>query len=129
MKKNVTVINNVEDYIASYPPPVRKLLKQMRGTIKKAAPEAEEVLSYHMPAYKYNGMLVYFAAHSQHIGFYPFKSAITAFSKNLEKYEGAKGTVRFPFDKPLPTSLISRMVKFRVKQNLEKSKIKKNKPV
>lgn len=126
MKKETIIISSVDDYIATYPAPVRSLLEKMRKAIKTAAPGAEEVLSYQMPSYKYHGRLVYFAAHTKHIGFYPFKTAINAFKKELKDFEGAPGTVRFPFDKPLPLELIKRMVKFRVKENLEKLNAKKS---
>ena len=126
MKKEIVAINSVNDYIATYPPAVRKLLTQMRKTIKAAAPEAEEIISYHMPAYKQHGILVYFAAHTNHIGFYPFRSAIDEFSQELKNYEGSKGTVRFPFTEPIPVRLVTRMVKFRVKRNIEKMKAKKS---
>ena len=116
---------NVTEYIAGFPQPVQVLLSSVRETIIKAAPEAQEVISYGMPAYKQHGMLVYFAAHTKHIGFYPMASGIEAFKEELSKYKGAKGSVQFPFDKPLPLSLIKKMVQFRVKTNLEKQKMKK----
>ena len=127
MQKTTIKITTVDEYIALFPPEVKVLLKQLRKLITTTAPDAEEVLSYQMPAYKYNGMLIYFAAHKNHIGLYPFKSAITAFQKELTKYEGAKGTVRFPFDKPLPEKLITKIVKFRLKENLLKAALKKKK--
>jgi uncharacterized protein YdhG (YjbR/CyaY superfamily) len=125
MKKETAPVTTVDEYIASYPAAVKKLLKEVRKTIKAAAPDAEEVLSYHMPAYKYHGMLVYFAAHTNHIGLYPFRTAIAAFKKELSVYEGAAGTVRFYLDQPLPLTLISKIIKFRVKENLEKARVKK----
>jgi len=93
----------------------------LRKTIKTAAPAAEEVISYNMPAIKQNGILVYYAAYKAHIGFYPTPSAIEAFKKELSKYESSKGAVRFPLDQPLPLSLITRIVKFRIKLNQEKA--------
>jgi uncharacterized protein YdhG (YjbR/CyaY superfamily) len=116
---------NVDQYILSFPANVQEILQQIRKTIKEAAPNAEEVISYQMPAYKLNGMLVYFAAFKNHIGFYPVSSAIAAFKQELSVYKGAKGSVQFPIDKPMPLDLISRMVKFRVKENMDKAKIKK----
>ncbi len=116
---------DIDEYIASFPKEIQKLLKQLRATIKKAAPQANEVISYGMPAYKLNGMLLYFGAHKNHIGFYPFSSAIMAFKKELPIYKGAKGTVQFPLDKPLPLRLIKKMVKFRVTENLQKAEMKK----
>ena len=94
-------------------------------TIKKAAPKAEEVISYGIPAFKLNGMLVWFAAYSTHVGFYPRASGIEAFKKELSIYKGAKGSVQFPLDNPLPLGLITKMVKFRVTENLQQTKTKK----
>ena len=119
-----TTARNVDEYLASVPSTVSITLEKVRKTIKAAAPDAEEVLSYQMPAYKYYGMLVYFAAHTNHIGFYPFPGAIEAFKKELSAYERAKGSVKFPFNKPIPFGLIGKIIKFRVKENLEKAKAK-----
>jgi len=107
-----------------FPKEVQQHLKKMRLTIRKAAPQARETISYGIPAFTLNGLLVWFAAHKTHIGFYPRASAIAAFKKDLSAYKGAKGSVQFPFDEPLPLALVSRIVKFRVKQNLSKSKKK-----
>ncbi|MEO7393824.1 MAG: DUF1801 domain-containing protein [Chitinophagaceae bacterium] len=120
-----TNFKNVDEYISTFPENVRSVLEQLRQTIKKAAPKAEEVISYQMPAFKYFGMLVYFAGYKNHIGFYPTSSGIAAFNKELSSYEGAKGSVKFPIDKPLPLGLISKIAKFRVKENLEKAEAKK----
>ncbi|HLW99152.1 MAG TPA: DUF1801 domain-containing protein [Candidatus Acidoferrales bacterium] len=122
MRLNRKTPKNFEDYAANYPMQVRQMLTKVRQTIKKAAPSAKERISYGMPAYNLDGILVWFAAHQSHIGFYPRKSAIIAFKKELAPYKQAKGSVQFPFDKPLPLSLITRMVKFRMKEN----RIKKN---
>lgn len=111
---------NVDEYIALQPPEVQEILKKLRQAIKKAAPQAEEGISYTMPAYKYHGVLVYFGAYKTHIGFYPTGNGIAAFKKELSAYEGSKGTVRFPLNKPLPLGLISKIVKYRVKENLAK---------
>ena len=115
---------NFEDYLERFPKHVQQRLQKIRLTVKKAAPQAEEKISYGIPAFTLNGMLVWFAAFKNHIGFYPRTSAIAAFKKELSTYKGAKGSVQFPFDKPLPLPLISRMVKFRVKENLSKTKQK-----
>ncbi len=112
----------VDEYLKAFSPSVRKKLNALRKTIREAAPQADEVISYQMPAYKYRGMLVYFAAYKNHIGFYPAAKGIEAFQKELSAYERSKGTVRFPIDKPLPYGLISQIVKFRMKQNEEKKK-------
>lgn len=114
----------IDHYISHFPKSTQILLKQLRAIINKAAPQAEEVISYNMPAYKYHGMLVYFAGYRNHIGFYPMSSAITVFKKELSVYKGAKGSVQFPLDKPLPIGLITKIVKFRVKKNIEKEKLK-----
>ena len=116
---------SVENYILEFPEEVQERLTKIRTLIKKTAPKAEEVISYGMPAYKLNGMLVYFAAHKNHIGLYPMASGISAFKKELSPYKSARGSVQFPHEEKLPTTLISKIMKFRVKKNLEKQKIKK----
>jgi uncharacterized protein YdhG (YjbR/CyaY superfamily) len=122
-KKNVA--NNVDEYIAQFPANVKTTLEKLRKGIKTAAPNAEEVISYMMPAYKYHGMLVYFAGYKNHIGFYPGAAGIAAFKDKIAVYKNAKGSVQFPIDQPLPLGLITEIVQFRVKQNEEKS-AKKN---
>jgi len=114
-------IKNIDAYITLQPKNAGAILEKLRQIIRSAAPEAQEVISYQMPAYKYHGMLVYFAAFKNHIGFYPTPSGIEAFKNELSKYEGAKGSVKFPFDKPLPFDLLRKIVKFRMKENLSKS--------
>jgi len=118
---------NVDAYIRMFPASHQPVLEKMRQTIKASAPGAEEVISYRMPAYNYHGMLVYFAGWKSHIGFYPTGRGIEAFKKELSGYEGAKGTVKFPLDKPVPFDLISKIVKFRVKENLERAEAKARK--
>ncbi len=118
---------NVDQYILHFPPTTQKLLQQLRKLIRKAAPKAKEVISYGMPAYKLNGMLVYFAGYKKHIGFYAVPSGIAAFKKELENYKTSKGTIQFPLDKPLPLVLVSKIVKFRIKENKEKAELKKTK--
>jgi uncharacterized protein YdhG (YjbR/CyaY superfamily) len=115
---------NMDDYVDRFPKEVQQLLQKMRLTIKKAAPKAKEMISYGIPAFTSDGILVWFAAFKTHIGFYPRTSAITTFKKELSAYKGAKGSVQFPLDKPVPLALVSRMVKFRVKENLSKRKKK-----
>lgn len=119
---------NVDAYIAGFPKEVQVLLQQIRTTIQKAAPGAVEKISYGMPAYYFEGMLAYFAAHTRHIGFYPYASTIQAFSKDIEKYIHSKGTVQFPFEKPVPVRLVTKMIRFRVNENLEKKSRKKTVP-
>ena len=130
-QKNKAMISakptNIDEYILGFPKDVQKILQQLRVTIIKAAPEAAEVISYQMPAFKYKGILVYFAAYKNHIGFYPTASGIRVFKNEISGYKNSKGAVQFPIDKPLPLSLISKMVKFRVKENLEKEVAKKKK--
>lgn len=116
-----TAFATVEEYITSFPPAVRKLLSAMRKTIKAAAPKAEELISYQMPAYKYKGVLVYFAAFEKHIGFYATPTGHAAFKKELSAYKTGKGSVQFPFTEPLPLDLVKRIVQFRVKENEAKS--------
>jgi uncharacterized protein YdhG (YjbR/CyaY superfamily) len=116
--------SDIDNYIAGFHESTQKLLEQLRETIRKAAPEAEEVISYKMPAFKLKGILVYFAGYKNHIGFYPGASGIEAFKKDLSGYKGAKGSVQFPLDKPLPLRLITRIVKFRVIEDLQRAKTK-----
>lgn len=125
MAMNKKTPKDIDDYIDRFPGEAQQLLQQMRTTIKKAAPKAEETISYGIPAFRQNGMLVWFAAFKNHIGFYPHASGITAFKKELSAYKSAKGSVQFPFESPLPLALVSRMVKFRVKENIGKAGKKK----
>lgn len=118
MKTQTGKPNSVAGYIHGFPKDTQKLLEQLRATIIKAAPAAEEIISYQMPAYKYNGMLVYFAGYKNHIGFYPGASGIKNFKEDIAVYKNSKGAVQFPLDKPLPLKLITKIVKFRVKENL-----------
>lgn len=120
MQKDTPAFANIDAYIALQPDAVRPLLQQFREAIRKGAPEAQETISYQMPAFKFHGMLVYFAAWKNHIGFYPVSSGVSAFKDQLEPYKIAKGTIQFPLDKPLPLALITKIVQFRVKENLDK---------
>jgi uncharacterized protein YdhG (YjbR/CyaY superfamily) len=122
METGVTKPKNFEEYIIAFPKETQKNLKQIRKTIKKAAPDAEEVISYGMPSFRQNGRLLYFAAFKHHIGFYPMMTAIETFKANLTGYKWAKGTIQFPLEKPLPLDLITEIVKFRVNENLKKTK-------
>ena len=124
MEAPTTPLSDAASYISGFPEDTQKLLKQLRETIRKAAPDAEEMISYQMPAYKYHGILVYFAGYKKHIGFYPGAEGIAAFKKELSGYKGAKGSVQFPLDKPLPLDLVTEIVKFRVQQNLAKASAK-----
>ncbi len=115
MKKH----KNIDEYIVSFPEPTIKKLRELRKAIREAAPQASEKISYNMPCFYLNGNLVYFGAFPDHISFFPTASGISAFKKEISKYDFAKGTVRFPIDKPLPIDLIKKIVKFRVKENLK----------
>lgn len=113
---------NVDAYIAAFPPEVAGALEHLRTIIRNTAPAAEETISYAIPSYKLNGMLVHFAGYARHIGFYPGAAGIANFIDELAKFKTSKGAVQFPLAEPLPTSLIEKIVRFRVKQNLEDKK-------
>jgi uncharacterized protein YdhG (YjbR/CyaY superfamily) len=125
MNKKKSIPKNIDEYIAGFPEEIQEILEKMRITIKKAAPKAEEKISYQMPAFTLNGNLVYFAACKNHTGFYPTPSAILEFKKELSACECSKGAVQFPINKPLPLALISKIVKFRVKENLKRTEKRK----
>ena len=112
--------NNIDEYISGFPPDVQQMLQQVRVTIKEAAPGAEETIKYAMPTFTYKGNLVYFAAFKKHIGFYPVPTGNDAFEKELSSYKTGKGSVQFLFDRPMPLTLIRRLVKFWVQRNTEK---------
>lgn len=121
MDSTAIKFKTVDEYLSAFPAATKAKLKELRAAIKKAAPQAEESISYNIPAFKLNGMLVYYAGYKEHIGFYPTPSGIEAFKKELSVYKGAKGSVQFPLDKPLPLALVTKIVKYRVKENLEKA--------
>ncbi len=116
---------NIDEYIADFPPDVQKILQKIRLTVRKAAPRAEETIKYRMPTFTLNGNLVHFAAFKKHIGFYPTPTGTKEFQKELSIYKGAKGSVQFPLDQPIPFGLISQIVKFRVKENLARAEAKR----
>ncbi|MBL8190730.1 MAG: DUF1801 domain-containing protein [Acidobacteria bacterium] len=124
MKASQSAPKTIDEYIANFPPEVQEKLETIRATIRKAAPKAEEAISYMIPTLKLHGNLVHFAAYKNHIGFYPGAGGIAAFQEELAGYETSKGTVQFPLDKRLPLTLITKIVKFRVQQNLEKAAAK-----
>jgi uncharacterized protein YdhG (YjbR/CyaY superfamily) len=124
MKSNPTAPKTIDDYIAGFPPDIQEILEKIRLTIKQAAPEAEETISYQMPTFTLIGNLVHFAAFKSHIGFYPTPSGTEKFQKELSIYKGGKGSIRFPLDQPIPYALIGKMVKFRVKENLARAAAK-----
>lgn len=111
------MVSSIEEYVALFPPNVQAILREIRRVIKEAAPEAEEKVSYRMPTFYLNGNLVHFAAHTNHIGFYPTPSGIEAFKDELSSYKWAKGSVQFPLDRPMPFDVIKRIVEFRVKES------------
>lgn len=117
MKSNQPVPKNVDEYISGFPADVQNILKKVRATIRKAAPKAEESISYQIPAYKLNGVLIYFAAFKKHVSVYPAPREAKEFKKELAGYKGGKGTVQFPLDKPIPYDLITRIVKYRAAKN------------
>jgi uncharacterized protein YdhG (YjbR/CyaY superfamily) len=113
---------NIDEYIAGFPSVVGEILQKIRSTIRKVAPGAEETISYQIPTFRLHGNLIYFAAYKNHIGLYPAPRGVAEFKEVLSAYEGGKGTIRFPLDKPIPLRLISKIVKYRVKTNLAKAK-------
>jgi uncharacterized protein YdhG (YjbR/CyaY superfamily) len=127
MNTDPSTPENIDEYIAGFPKDVQEILEQVRRTIQEAAPGAQEAIKYQMPTFILKGNLVHFAAFKKHIGFYPVPSGIEQFKDELSVYEGGKGSVRFPLDQPMPLELISRIVKFRVAENLKKAELKKSK--
>src|SRR3954471_6034666 len=125
MKNNSIVPQTIDEYITGFPENIREKLEALRATIRKAAPTAEEIISYGMPTFYLKGNLVHFAAFKNHIGFYPAPSGIESFKEELSIYKEGKGSVQFPLDEPMPLDLITRIVKFRVAQNTEKAANKK----
>jgi len=124
MKSEKNLPKNIDEYISGFPDEIRLLLEEVRKTIRNAAPEATEAISYQMPTFRLNGNLVHFAAFKNHIGLYPAPTGIETFSKELSAYKGGKGSVQFPISEPLPLDLITRIVRFRVDENLRKGKLK-----
>jgi uncharacterized protein YdhG (YjbR/CyaY superfamily) len=124
MKADKTTPTVIDAYIAYFPKDVQVILEKIRQTIGKAAPNAEEAIKYQMPTFTLNGNLVHFAAFKNHIGFYPVPTGIEKFKKELSGYKGGKGSVQFPLDKPIPYELISKIVKFRVQENLKRVEAK-----
>ena len=122
MKASDKKIATINDYISGFPKNIQDILEELRQAIKLSAPESVETISYQMPAFKQKGILVYFAAYKNHIGFYPTPSGIEKFKNELSEYEVSKGTVKFPIDKQIPLDLIKKIVKYRVKENSTKNK-------
>ena len=124
---NRSAPKNIDEYIAAFSPEVQAILEKIRLTIQKAAPQAEEKISYKMPAFTLDGDLIYFAAFKQHIGIYPPVQGDENLGKELARYRGEKGNLKFPLDEPIPYGLISRLVKFRVKEHLKRLVSKRDK--
>lgn len=127
MRADQRVPKTIDEYIAGFPHEIQEILEKMRKTIATAAPQAEEAIKYQMPTFTLKGNLVHFAAFKKHIGLYPTPTATVKFRKELSIYEGGKGSIRFPLDKPIPYSLITKIVKFRVKENLERAAARRKK--
>jgi uncharacterized protein YdhG (YjbR/CyaY superfamily) len=117
----------IDEYIAAFPDDVQQILQQIRQTIREAAPDAQEAISYQMPTFKLHGNLVHFAAYKKHIGFYPAPAGIEAFKDELAPYASSKGAVQFPLDQPMPYDLIRRIVTFRVAETLARAEAKRRK--
>ncbi|MBC7878656.1 MAG: DUF1801 domain-containing protein [Anaerolineales bacterium] len=124
MPTSKSTSKEIDKYIAGFPKEVQVLLEKVRKTIRKAAPKGQEIINYGIPTFTLEGNLVHFAGFKSHIGFYPTPSGIEKFKKELSIYDGAKGSIKFPLDKPIPYELISKIVLFRVKENLERAEAK-----
>lgn len=127
MQSDQPAPQTIDEYIASFPDDVQQILQQIRQTIREAAPDAQEAISYQMPTFKLHGNLVHFAAFKKHLGFYPDPSGIEAFKDELAPYASSKGAVQFPLDQPIPYDLIGRIVIFRVSENLARAEAKRRK--
>ncbi|MFN8499279.1 MAG: DUF1801 domain-containing protein [Anaerolineae bacterium] len=125
MQRDKAAPKTIDEYIAGFPPDIQEKLQKIRQTVREAAPGAAETIKYQMPTFTLKGNLVHFAAFKAHIGFYPAPTGIEEFQAELSAYKGAKGSVRFPLDKPIPYDLISRIVRFRVQENLAKAEAKR----
>ena len=124
MRTDQKTPKTIDEYIAGFPHEVQEILEKIRKTIRTAAPDAEETIKYRMPTFTLKGNLVHFAAFKKHVGFYPVPTGIEGFRNELSVYEGGKGSVKFPLDKPIPLDLIGKIVEFRVKENLEREEAK-----
>ena len=127
MRGDQPAAKKIDEYIAGFPPDVQEILQKVRTTIRRAAPQAQETISYRMPTFKLEGNLVHFAAFKNYIGLYPTPSGTERFRKELSSYETGKGSIRFPLDKPIPYDLIAKIVKFRVKENVVRAKDRRGK--
>ena len=119
--------STVDEYISSFTGKTKLLLEEMRNVIRQAAPAAEEVISYNMPAFKQHGVLVYFAGYDKHIGFYPTGSPVQVFKEELVNYKTSRGAIQFPLDKSIPKTLVKKIVRYRIAEDTEKANAKKKK--
>jgi uncharacterized protein YdhG (YjbR/CyaY superfamily) len=124
MRSMQAAARSIDKYIDGFPRDVRAILEKVRTTIRKAAPEAEETITYRIPTFRLKGNLVHFAAFKKHIGFFPTSTGIAKFKDELSCFKGGKGSVQFPFDQPIPYALITKIVKFRVNENLARAEAK-----
>lgn len=120
-----TKFSSVEEYFASHPADVQAILQEMRDIIRQAAPKAQEVISYNMPAFKVHSVLVYYAAAKEHLGFYPTAAPIRVFADELAKYKTSKGAIQFPLDKPIPKTLVKKIVKYRLEEDEARARARK----
>ncbi len=127
MNSTKPIPQTIDEYITAFPHDIQEILQKIRETIQKAAPDAQETINYKIPTFTLEGNLVHFSAYKHHVGFYPAPSGIEAFKRSLLEYKSAKGSVQFPLGRPMPYELISKIVAFRVKENLEKAEAKQKK--
>jgi len=127
MESNQKGFNSIDEYIGAFPVEIQEILQEIRMVVKTAAPDADEKISYQMPTFFLKGNLVHFAAFKKHIGFYPAPTGIEAFTQELSQYKGGKGSVQFPLDQPMPLDLISKIVHYRVAENIKKAEMKSGK--
>ncbi|MFO7682923.1 MAG: DUF1801 domain-containing protein [Chloroflexota bacterium] len=129
MEPKQTAPTTIDEYIAGFPPDVQEILQKVRATIKEAAPNAEETIKYQLPTFTLKGNLVYFGGFKKHVGFYPVPTGIEAYAEDLAPYKTGKGSIQLPYDKPIPYDLITKVVKYRVEENLRNAEAKKKKKV
>lgn len=129
MKPEQTAPTTIDEYIADFPPDVQEILQKVRATIREAAPSAEEIIKYQLPTFTLKGNLVYCGGFKKHVGFYPAPTGIEAYAEDLAPYKTGKGSIQFPYDKPIPYDLITKVVKYRVEENLRNAEAKKKKKV
>jgi len=125
MKRKPVPPADIDAYIAAFPADVRRVLQRIRATVRKAAPQADEAIKYEMPTFVLHGNLLHFAAFKKHIGFYPRVTAVAKFEKELSGYEGERGSVRFPLDRPIPYGLIGRIARFRAQENIRRRSVRR----